>query len=75
MDKKNRNYRTYDPSKGYPVGSNLFYECMMCSEIVPSTPTDSTYCSCRNIMIDVDYGRISIQDHSKARLFEIARDG
>jgi len=64
-----RNYYHFDPSKGYPAGSNLYYECLRCGDTVPSLPNDSIHCSCRNIMIDADYGRIKIQDHSKAKLF------
>lgn len=62
-------YMQFDPNEGYPVGDNLFYECLSCGETVPSLPPDSTHCRCRNIMIDVDYGRISIQDHSLIRLY------
>jgi len=48
---------------------DLFYECLRCGESIPSRPVGSTHCKCRNIMIDVDYGRLSIEDHDKARLF------
>lgn len=63
-----RTYYDYDPATGYPAGSDLYYECLKCGDVIPSKPPDSTACSCRNIMIDVDYGRLKIQDHSKAKL-------
>lgn len=66
-----RSYHNFDPTSGYPAGSNLFYECQRCGEIVPSRPQDSTHCQCRNIMIDVDYGRIKIQDAARVKLFSI----
>ena len=51
----------FDPSKGYPVGSQLFYHCKTCDTIVPSQPPDSMGCKCRNVFIDVDYARVSIK--------------
>ena len=67
--KQNREYHIFNPQKGYPTGRNLYYECMRCGEVIPSIPNDSIICKCRNIAIDVDYGRISIKDHSLIRLF------
>ena len=66
---KNRTYHSYNPKQGYPAGSNLYYECQKCGDVVPSLPKDSIFCSCRNIAIDVDYGRISIKDYSLVKLF------
>lgn len=68
-DNPKRSYHNFNPSAGYPAGSNLFYECQRCGEAIPSRPPDSIYCRCRNIMIDVDYGRITIQDHAMVKLF------
>jgi hypothetical protein len=67
-----RTYQNFNPVNGYPAGSNLFYECLKCGEVVPSRPKDSTHCQCRNIMIDTDYGRIKIQEHAKVKLFSIS---
>ena len=67
--KEKRTYLKMDPSAGYAAGSNLFYECVRCGGVVPSRPPNSTHCECRNIMIDVDYGRIKVQDHTKTKLF------
>jgi hypothetical protein len=71
MDGKNspKTYRDFNPKSGYPAAKDLFYECLRCSEIVPSLPIDSAHCQCRNIMIDVDYGRVSIQDPANVKLF------
>lgn len=69
---KRKIYQDYNPSSGYPAGRELFYECLRCGENIPSLPSDSTHCRCRNIMIDVDYGRIKIQDHTHAKLFSVA---
>ena len=68
-DKESREYLNFSPSAGYPAGSDIFYECECCGSIIPSLPKDSIHCECRNIMIDVDYGRVSIHDISCIRLF------
>jgi hypothetical protein len=64
-----KSYQSFNAAAGYPTAPNLFYECLGCGDVVPSVPEDSTQCRCRNIMIDVAYGRISIQDHAKLKLF------
>lgn len=64
-----RKYIQFDPTKGYPVGDNIFYECGECGGVIPSKPQDGIGCSCRNIFIDVDAGRVSIKDSSKFRVF------
>jgi len=71
----NKKYIQFDPNEGYPIGDDLFYECLHCGEVVPSSPSESTHCECRNIMIDIDYGRIKIQDHSLVKLYCIAVRG
>ena len=67
-----RSYHTFDPSAGYPAGSGMFYECLRCGGIVPSLPKESTHCKCRNIMIDAEYGRITIQAQPLVRLFSVS---
>lgn len=64
-----RTYLTFDPSKGYPVSEHLWYECLRCGQSIPSLPLASTHCTCRNIMCDVDAGRLSVQDHDAYRLY------
>jgi ribosomal protein S27E len=58
----------FNPSQGYPVGKDLFYECSDCGERVPSLPQESIQCSCGNIFIDADAGRMAVKDESKIRL-------
>jgi hypothetical protein len=48
----------FDPTSGYPVGESLFYECGLCRDVLPSAPPDSEVCTCGNLYIDVDAGRI-----------------
>ena len=70
-DNSKRSYHSFDPSSGYPAGSALFYECLKCGVTVPSLPKESTHCRCRNIMIDAEYGRIKIRDHTRVRLSSV----
>jgi hypothetical protein len=60
-----------DFTRGYPAAEGLYYECQRCGDSIASLPRDSTHCSCRNVLIDVDAGRISIQDHAGIRVFEL----
>jgi len=60
----------FDPKKGYPVGSNLFYRCKSCGDVIPSQPTVSLGCKCRNIFIDIDYARISVKRDRDIELLE-----
>lgn len=66
----NSKYIEFDSASGYPSGSFVFYECIKCGGILPSLPDRGIGCSCRNIFIDVDAGRISIKDDSLLRIFE-----
>jgi hypothetical protein len=60
-----------DPEQGYPSGNDLFYECLRCGDIVPTTPTGNTGCACDNLQIDVDNGRVVVSSHSHLRLFAL----
>jgi hypothetical protein len=62
-----RIYYQFDPASGYPAGNGMFYECLGCNDILPSLPKVSIICTCKNISIDVDYGRISIKNNRKTR--------
>jgi len=69
--KSGRRYFPIDPAKGFPVGKNLYYECLLCGGVIPSMPDDDTRCKCRNIRIDVGFSRIVIDDPKNARLFSV----
>ena len=66
-----RLYFGFSPTSGYPAQDNVYYECLKCGDVVPSRPSDSIHCKCRNIMIDVDYGRIKIQEPAQVRMFSV----
>lgn len=69
--KQKKIYHQFNTDSGYPAGNNLFYECLRCGEIIKSLPDDSVMCSCGNITIDVDYGRISIKEDNLVKLFSV----
>jgi hypothetical protein len=66
---KEKRYISFDPAEGYPTGTDLSYECLNCGESVSSLPSGNTGCRCGNIFIDVDYGRMAVEDDAKIRLF------
>ena len=71
-----RNYLTADPEiTGYPVGDSLFYECTRCGTVLPSQPPDNIACTCNNILIDVEWGRVRVKDHSQFKMFAVADTG
>ena len=65
-----RKYVTFNPVSGYPAGKDLSYECSKCGDVIPSIPTDVASCSCRNIVIDTDAGRVSVKDDSQMKIFK-----
>lgn len=68
-----RNYIHFDPKGGCPAGDGLYFECSRCGDALPSLPPDSIMCTCRNIRIDVGYGRVSVSDHAFFRIFRVFR--
>jgi hypothetical protein len=68
MDTKK--YIQLDASRGYPAGKNIYYECEICGESVPSEPKNAAACACRNIIVDADAGRVSIKELSKLKVYE-----
>ena len=48
----------FDAAAGYPVGETIFYECSICRDVLPSEPPDSENCTCGNLYIDIDAGRM-----------------
>jgi hypothetical protein len=65
-----RHYIKPDFKKGYPGDKNIFYECQICKDIINSCPSESVECKCGNVMIDVGFGRMAINDESKVKVFE-----
>jgi hypothetical protein len=68
-ERTSRAYQVFDATKEFPSGRNLFYECLVCGNVVPSLPKKNIGCKCRNIMIDADSRRLEIRDRTKVKLF------
>lgn len=62
--------RHYLNMNARPCREGIFYECTRCGDIVASKPGETMRCSCNNIMIDWEAGRISILDPSHVQVFE-----
>ena len=71
MSDAGRCYLAIDPRVGYPAGPGLFLECRRCGEILPSMPEVSLACRCRNVRIDVDCGRIAVDNDCKVAVFAV----
>jgi len=65
-DKK---YLILNSLAGYRAGEAICYECIICGGTLKSMPEHSVACKCRNIIIDVDAGRIAVKDSSKFRAY------
>ena len=68
---QNRTYLDLDSMKDYPSESNLFYECLVCGNAVPSRPRGNFCCKCRNVCINPNSGGIEIQNRAKAKVFTV----
>jgi hypothetical protein len=62
----------FDPAAGYPAGAAIRYRCGSCGDVLSSLPDRPIACSCRNVTIDADAGRLAVKDHSA---FEAFTDG
>ena len=70
MSNKEKIYMTFDPAIGYPGSKSIFYECGLCGDYLPSQPDRSVRCNCRNIVIDVDAGRVSVKNEKQFKVFK-----
>ena len=59
------------PADGYPAGRDVRYECLRCGAIISSMPSydEAWTCACKNVRVDADAGRVSVDDHGAFRVF------
>ena len=57
-----------DASRGYPVGTDVSYECKRCGDIVPSLLSRTVRCKCCNIEIYPEDGRVHIEYPADVRI-------
>jgi len=56
----------FGATPGFPAGPEIFYECPVCHDVVPSLPLHAEACSCRNLIVDVDAGRVSVKSGDRS---------
>lgn len=66
-----KKYIRFDSGRGYPSGVDLRYECILCGDVLLSIPLDNVSCKCGNIRIDVDSGRVAVNESSAMKIFRV----
>jgi hypothetical protein len=61
--------REFAPARGYPSGEMLYYECGRCGDLVGSFGQDFDECSCGNIAVDAEAGRMAVRESTMVRMF------
>jgi len=64
-----KNVLLKDADGAWHVEPNMWYRCLSCNRTVSASPRSSTACKCRNIEIDVGYGRLDIRDETMVEAF------
>ncbi|MCL6614015.1 MAG: hypothetical protein K6U03_05290 [Firmicutes bacterium] len=54
-------------------GKDIFYQCTICNDIIPSQPNKNLGCKCGNIFIDIDYFRLAIDDYMHFQVIKVAK--
>lgn len=60
----------FDERTPIPRGRDLYYQCGICSGVIPSQPKDNMGCACGNAFVDVDAFRVAIKDYSQFRILQ-----
>ena len=68
-----KEYVPFSPNAtgGYLAASDLYFECRNCGETVPSLPNENAYCKCRNIIVDIEAGRVSVKRPMEMKLVRL----
>lgn len=54
----------FNPQASNPIGPGIFYECRSCGDRLDSGASHAIACRCRNLILDIDAGRISVKNPS-----------
>lgn len=68
-----RVYRVFVEGKFFPAEDNLYYECLICGNAIPSLSKNNNSCACRNITVNAFSGQVTIQNTEKIKLFSISK--
>ncbi len=53
------------------TGENIFYECQICEDEIPSLPKNEVAeCKCKNVLVDISSARIGVRDESRVKVFK-----
>lgn len=69
-----KRYIEKDPVSGFPRGVGIYYECQKCGRVLDSMSRENVRCDCSNIVVDVDAGRLGIQDNSLVKALRYGED-
>lgn len=67
-----KKYLNIDPARGYPAGDTIRYECLVCGDTLMSIPPHAVACKCRNVIVDVDAGRVTVKNATKFRAYVVS---
>lgn len=56
-------------ARGFPAGEAIRYECLLCGDTLPSIPKHPIACKCRNVIVDIDAGRVAVKDRESFRAY------
>jgi hypothetical protein len=59
----------FDPSLGWPNGADIFYECLICRDIISSI--EDAECRCSNLYVDAAAGRAGAKREKDVRLLKM----
>ena len=68
-ERQRRAYQDFDASsKDCPIGKDVFYECVVCTNVIPSISKKGATCKCGNLRTDLS-GHPMIRERDKIRIF------
>ena len=62
--------RDPDRTRVHPMGHGVYYGCQICGSRLDSSSQHAVACSCRNLVLDIEAGRISVKDPKKVVIIE-----
>lgn len=68
-----RVYHDVVEGKFFPAEDNLYYECLICGNAIPSLSKKDDSCTCGNITVNAFSGQVTIQNIEKTKLFSFSK--
>ncbi len=67
-----RTYYQFQAANNYSAAKNLYYECIVCGNVIPSASGKEVSCKCRNLTVDAS-GHPTVQNHQKIKVFSMPK--